>query len=88
MVVGVIVCVTENNTVSVVMTDALKESVVDKLESTVKLLEDDSGALLCVLLETIVVIVDESVIYGGRFKSGVAVGQSFVHGLTSFAPRT
>jgi hypothetical protein len=88
MVVGVIACVTENDTMPVGMTDALKDAVVDILEITAKLLEDDAGALLCVLLEAIVAIVDESVIYGGRCKSGVAVGQSFVHGLTSFAPRT
>lgn len=40
------------------------------------------------LLDMTVMIVEEALAYGGRFRSGVAVGQPSMHGFTSFAPRT
>lgn len=85
--VGVIVCVAEKDTVPDVMTDALDDAV----REIVALLcvdgtREDGVSLLCVL-EVTVLIVEDGVAYGGRFKSGVVVGQS-VHGLISFAPCT
>lgn len=76
MVVGVRVCVKEKDTVPVVMTDALKDAVLEALDTTAE-------------VEAVVTTEEDGVAYGGRFKLGVAVGQPpAMHGLTSFAPRT
>lgn len=91
IVVGVKVCVRAKDAEPIVMTDALEDTVVDTLETTAGLLEDDTGALLCTLaalLETTVTIVEDGVAYGGRFRFGVAVGQLSMHGLINFAPCT
>jgi hypothetical protein len=91
MVVGVSVCVEEKDAEPAERADALRDSVIDTLETTVELIEDDTSVLLCtleVLLEMIVAIVEEGVAYGGRSRFGVAVGQPSMHGVTSFAPRT
>lgn len=88
MVVGVIVCVIEKDTVPVVRIDTLRDAVPGTigLLCFVETSVGDDATMVCVL-ETIVLTVEDGVAYGGRLKSGVAVGQS-VHGLTSFAPRT
>lgn len=59
--VGVIVCAMEKE-VPVVMTIALTDAMVDTLETVAKVLKNNSGAPLCLALEVIVAIVDDSVV--------------------------
>jgi hypothetical protein len=88
MVVRVIICVTEEDPVPVVTIDTLRDAKLEAvaLSCFVKTVVEDDAALVCVL-GTTVLNVEDGVAYGGKFKSGVAVGQS-AHDLTSFAPRT
>lgn len=88
IVVAVSVCVAENVTVLDVTTDALRDNVVEALEVAAEPLGEGIVVTLSVLIDTEVTIVDEGVAYGGRFRSGVPVGQPSVHDSTNFAPRT
>ena len=80
MVFGRIVCVAENDTPSEAVLEAV--ALLCVVGTTV-----EDGVAPVGVLETTVLTVGEGVAYGGKSKSGVAVGQS-VHGLISFAPRT
>lgn len=88
MIVRVIVRVNEKDFVPVVTIDTLRDAVPEAvaLLCLVEMTVEDDVALACVL-ETTILTVEDGVAYGGRFKSGIAVGQP-VHGLTNFAPRT
>jgi hypothetical protein len=91
IVVNVSVCVVKNDVEPVVMIEALRDAIVDTLAIAAEVVDDSTSLLLCtfdMVLEIAVIIVEEGVAYGGRFKSGVAVGQPSTHGLTNFAPRT
>lgn len=79
IIVGEIVCVPETKPELDAMTDPSEDDVSVELET--------NGALF-VRLEITVVFEGEAVAKGGMFRSGVAVGQSLLHSLISFAPCT